>query len=308
MRLGEIKQNIDKVLIANKTIQLKSDAVYGGQAYKINNYSDVIIVLEHVASLSWSGVNIDAIDEIITQYPKNNIVELPQSQFNKLTSFINTVNQKIPLYYSILETMVEKQDELTINIKLPEKIKNLNDINIANKRLEDVLKLYNIDGQFEFVGFDKGSEWYVLVAKGVLSYQFIVSCLKIAQEYLKTKAEYFKSEEARISYEASLKEDEKNSDSGFEKYKESWLKLFTEKEIEKVIDKINKKNGHTKEELQVKLVNATTKLVKELGEGTEFHLSLNPPEYVSEQAGQIVIDYKKIEALKPPIDVKQIAG
>mgnify|MGYP001570776493 CR=1 FL=1 len=308
MRLGEIKQNIDKVLIANKTIQLKSDAVYGGQAYKINNYSDVIIVLEHVASLSWSGVNIDAIDEIITQYPKNNIVELPQSQFNKLTSFINTVNQKIPLYYSILETMVEKQDELTINIKLPEKIKNLNDINIANKRLEDVLKLYNIDGQFEFVGFDKGSEWYVLVAKGVLSYQFIVSCLKIAQEYLKTKAEYFKSEEARISYEASLKEDEKNSDSGFEKYKESWLKLFTEKEIEKVIDKINKKNGHTKEELQVRLVNATTKLVKELGEGTEFHLSLNPPEYVSEQAGQIVIDYKKIEALKPPIDVKQIAG
>lgn len=307
MRLGEIKQNIDKVLIANKTIQLKSDAVYGGQAYKINNYSDVIIVLRHVASLSWSGINIDAINEIIAQYPKNNIVELPQAQFNKLTSFINTVNQKIPLYYSILETMVEKQDELTINIKLSEKIKNLNDINIVNKRLEDVLKLYNVDGQFEFVGFDKGSEWYVLVATGVLSYQFIVACLKIAQEYLKTKAEYLKSEEARISYEASLKEDEKYSDSEFEKYKELWLKIFIEKEVKKVIDEINKKKGHTKEELQTKLISATTKLVKELGEGTEFHLSLNPPEYVSEQAGQFVIDYKKIEALKPLIDVKQIA-
>lgn len=307
MRLGEIKQNIDKVLIANKTIQLKSDAVYGGQAYKINNYSDVIIVLRHVASLSWSGINIDAIDEIIAQYPKNNIVELPQAQFNKLTSFINTVNQKIPLYYSILETMVEKQDELTINIKLSEKIKNLNDINIVNKRLEEVLKLYNIDGQFEFVGFDKGSEWYVLVAKGALSYQFIVACLKIAQEYLKTKAEYLKSEEARISYEASLKEDEKDSDSEFEKYKELWLKIFIEKEVKKVIDEINKKRGHTKEELQTKLISVTTKLVKELGEGTEFHLSLNPPEYVSEQAGQFVIDYKKIEALTPQIDVKQIA-
>lgn len=145
------------------------------------------------------------------------------------------------MYYSILETMVEKQDELTINIKLPEKIKNLNDINITNKRLEDVLKLYNIDGQFEFVGFDKGSEWYVLVAKGVLSYQFIISCLKIAQEYLKTKTEYLKSEEARISYEASLKEDKKDSDSEFEKYKELWLKIFMEKEVKKVIDNINKK-------------------------------------------------------------------
>ena len=58
--------------------------------------------------------------------------------------------------------------------------------------------------------------------------------------------------------------------------------------------------------MQTKLVKATTKLVEILGEGTEFHLSLNPPEYVSEQAGQLVIDYKKIEALKFQTEIKQI--
>jgi len=306
MRLGEIKQNIDKVLAENKTIKIKNEAVYGGQAYKINNFLDIIVVLEYVASLSWSGIDTNILNELTAQYPKNNTIELPQVNFNKLTSFINTVNPKMPLYYSILETMVEKQEELTINIKLPVKIKNLKDINNVNEKLEEILKLYNIDGQFEFIGFDKGSEWYVLIAKGILSYQFIVSCLKIAQEYLKTKTEYFKSEEYRISYEASLKESEKYSDNGFKEYKESWLKIFINKEIKKVIDKINKKNGHSEGELQTKLVKATTKLVEILGEGTEFHLSLNPPEYVSEQAGQLVIDYKKIEALKFQTEIKQI--
>lgn len=64
-------------------------------------------------------------------------------------------------------------------------------------------------------------------------------------------------------------------------------------------ERIKELNGETSDSLQTKLVNATTQLIKELGEGTEFHLSLNPPAYAKEQAGQLVIDYKKMETLKP---------
>lgn len=36
---------------------------------------------------------------------------------------------------------------------------------------------------------------------------------------------------------------------------------------------------------------------KELGEGVEFHLSLNSPEYAKEKSGNLEIDYKKIRAI-----------
>jgi hypothetical protein len=52
----------------------------------------------------------------------------------------------MPLYYSILETMVSKQDETMINIKLPNmKIESLSDLNDFNKRVDKILKSFSID-------------------------------------------------------------------------------------------------------------------------------------------------------------------
>ena len=294
MRLGEIKQAIDLVATSDLQIALKSEALYGDQAYQISNYGEVIDVLEYISATKWGGIDSAAFDEFITKYPKVDTIQIPQAAFLQLNSFVDSANSKLPQYYSILETMVQPQESQVINIKLSSKIKNIDDLSKMNARLDSIFKYFNIDGEVKFVGFDKGSEWYVLLLSGVLSYPFLISCLKISQEVLKTRTEYFKSQEARISYEAAKEDKTKISDSDYKKYAKEWIKLFIVREVEKNINEIAGRNGHSDNELQIKLIKGTTELVKELDEGTEFHLSLNPPEYATEKMGCIKIDYSKL--------------
>ena len=299
MRLGEIKNILDEVLDESNKIHIENEVAYGGQAQKITNFGQIISALDILSAQSWNDTSYAEIENIKKQYKKTpSIATLETAQFNQLNSYINAINQKLPLFYSILESLVEEQDEKVINIKLPEGIESLEELDTTNKRLEDILKLFNVDGQFQFQGFDKGSLWYVLMAAGPLSYGFLIGCLNVAQEYLKAKTEYFKSEEAKISFQAALQG--KEDKFTFEKYQEGWLSIFIKDKVKKVIEEIGQTNGASNEELHTKLVKATTNLVAELGEGTEFHLSLNPPEYASEEKGAILkIDYQKIKALVP---------
>ena len=67
------------------------------------------------------------------------------------------------------------------------------------------------------------------------------------------------------------------------------------KNLVTALNEVTKLNGHAKDELFNKVVIATKELVKEMGDGVEFHLSLNPPAYASEESGTLTIDYKKIK-------------
>lgn len=299
MRIGETKNVIKAVLNEQDKVALKQVSVFGGQAYEITNYGEIIEALDLLSKQKWNDTNYAEIEKIKDKYGVDSVMTVAVADFNQMNAYINAVNQKVSVFYSILDSFVEDQEEKTINIRLSENIASLAELSATNKRIEDVLKLFNIDGQFVFRGFDSGSSWYVLVAGGVLSYHFLLACLRVAQEYFKTKKEYFSSEEARISFEASLVNNDTFSEEGFETHKEKWLKIRIDKEVEKVINNIHEKNGHTKPELHTKLVKATTSLIKELGEGTEFHLSLNPPEYAKEQGGELRIDYKKLQELNP---------
>lgn len=303
MRIGEIKNIIKKVIDENHMIQINNESVYGEQAYQINNFGELIEALDILSNQKWNDADFAPVQQITSAHERSSRqIILTVDEFNQLNSYIGTINPKVPLYYLTLDSLTEEQDEKTINIKLPPNIKSLEDLIEINKKLESTLKLFNVDGQFEFKGFDKGTEWYVVVAQGVLSYHAIIACLKIAQEYFKARTEYFKSEEAQISYAASLSDSEKEPQKdGFEKYMEKWLKIFIESAVKKAIEETGL-NGHTKEELHTKLIKATTKLVEELGEGTEFHLSLNPPPYAIEEGGDLKIDYKKIKESNPKKD------
>ncbi len=307
MRTGEIKNIIKQVVNDQFLIQINNEPVYGGQAYQINNFTELLEALDILSKLKWNDADFTQVQQIISTYKNSGRqVILTADEFNQLNSYISSVNPKISLYYLTLDSLTDEQDEKTINIKLPPKIKSLEDLNEFNKKIGSSLKLFNVDGQFEFKGFDKGTEWYVMVPLGILSYHAIIACLKIAQEYFKARTEFFKSKEARISYEASLNKNERDRpEDDFEKYEKRWLEIFIESEINKAIEAIGL-NGHTKEELQLKLIKATTKLVEELGEGTEFPLSLNPPPYAIEEAGELKIDYKKLAESNPKEEVKNL--
>lgn len=301
MRLGEIKQKIDRVVSDEHIIVIKNLPLYGEQAQNVTNYGDLIEALETLSTFEWNDVEATELEQLVNKYPKTATATLPLADFNTLSSYVGRINTKLPLYYSILDAMVEKQDEKTINVKLPEKIKSLDDLSDFNKRISTLFKSFQIDGEFEFREFDKGTSWYEIWVTGLYSYPYFIACLKIAQEYFKMETEYFKSKEAEIAYEAAKisLSNTNNIDLSSEDFKKNWLEVFIKKEVSLLVEeKIKALNGSTKEELQTRLVIATTSLVKELGEGTEFHLSLNPPQYAEEQAGQLIIDYNKIRTAR----------
>lgn len=296
MRLGEIKQIIDKVLDDNNQIVIKHNAVYGGQAYHINNFSELVDAYDIINPLAWNDVDDTQLEPIIDKYRDiSNPVLLEQAEFNTLNSYISAVNQKILYYYSVLEEMVEDQDEQAINIKLPDQIDTFDGLSSLNNRLQKTLAFFNVDGEFRFQCFDKGSDWYVVVTQGLLSSAFLISCLKIAQEILKFRTEYFKSEEARISYEVAKSTSESLN---LDKFQGDWIDKYLSEKVKAVIDEIGERNGASEAELQTKLIKGVTTLIKEFDEGVEFHLSLNPPNFVNKTNGSLKIDYQKVRQIR----------
>lgn len=303
MRIGEIKKIIGEVLDENEQIVVESEAVYGGQAFEVDNYQELHSALEILFEQDWNDAEDDSVRDILSKHPAvEGSVILDQAEHNQLKTYINAVNQKMPLFYSVLDSVVEDQDELVINVRLPiDKVNLVGDLNKINTRLDKLFKEFAVDGQFEFRGFDTGTDWYMLQALGVLSYGYFLAGLKAAKEVLKLRTEYYKSEKAKLEYEAMLKSidvDVKFDKNKFEKYVVERLKQVIDEKVRAAIDEIKETNGETEESMHNKLVVATTELVKELGNGTEFHLSLNPPEYVQEQAGALTIDYAKMREIE----------
>lgn len=309
MRLGEIRNILHEVIKEDNKISIEHEAIFGGQAQTVKNYGPIISALDVLANLSWNETDYAPIELIKKEYGTEvRGVQLPQDKFSQLNAYVVSLNSKLPLYISILETMVQGQDEHTINIKLSDSIKDLNNLTATNTRLGKILDLYNADGQFDFKGFDKGTDWYVVVATGILSYRFFIAGLDISQKYFETRKVYFESENAKLDLQAALdKEDVTKTD--IESYQKRKMELLIKDEVKKAIDKIGV-GANNKNELITKIIKATEKLVKELDEeGTEFHLSLNPPEYANEYMGSLVIDYSKMPVLnnKKEEKAKQIA-
>lgn len=295
MRLGEILKTIEQVVDQNSQITIKNEPLYGGQAYIIQNFETLVKAIQVLSTQTWNTADYNQIKDIIPNSKKlSELSEVSQDQFGKLTEYVNTLNQSVPIFYSILKTMVKEQEEQIINLKLPDKVKTLSDLTDLNNRLEKVFKLFQIDGDITFKEFDKGSDWYVLYANGVLTYSFFMGCLKVAQEILETRTKFYESEEARISYEAALKKSEEFNQQEFKKYCEKWLDIKIEKAVSKLIEEIKKTNGATELELKGKLIKGTADLIKELDNGAEFHLSLNPPAYAKEYGGYLEINYKQL--------------
>lgn len=296
MRLGEQKNIIDRVINDDNQIVIDHSPLYGGQAQKISNFGEVLDALEILSELEWNTQDYSQVEALIEKYGKTRAAQIESAEFNSLNSYISTLNQELPFYYSILETMVGEQDEKTINIKLPTRgVSSLKELATLNNRLDKILKQFNVDGQFEFHGFDRGSDWYVVVATGVLSPAFLLACLEIAKAFFETREAYYNSEKARLDYKASLKKGEQESEDDFKDYTEKRKELELENSVHKAVDQMGTgSSGKSPEELKTQLIKATTELVKELEKGTEFHLSLNPPSYAEDHNSGYSIDYQKV--------------
>lgn len=309
MRLGELKNILDAVLDNDNKISLNYEQIYGGQAFRIKNYSAIIKALLELKRQEWNTNPSEQFDKIVEKYGDNaREVTLNGQEYTALVNYINAINSKMPIFYGIIDSMVKKQNEHIINVRLPEKNDiSLQELSDINTRLDKIFKEINIDGSYEFKGFDVGSSWYEILVLGAATYKFLIAALKIAQEFFKAQQEYYKSGEAKIHYEAAKADAAKGTtDKDVLDYAkrviDKKIELAIEQTIEELPDVGNKNENITK--LRKTVISIST----ELNNGLEFHLSLNPPKYAEEEEGKISINYEAIRQIEAEKNApKQIA-
>ena len=317
MRLGELKNKLDYVIDEEThRIVLDVESLYGNQAYQIKNFISLSDALTALGAQEWNNFDSQAFEEIKSKYDMKDVVTISSQEYNLLKRYIDNINTKLPLFYSILEMMVNKQNEQIINIKLPEKEDfSLNNLSEINTRLDKLFKEINIDGTYTFKGFDIGTSWYEILIVGTLTYKFLISALKIAQEFFKAEKLFYESGEARMNYKAALlqlkKQEEKIDDKQVKEYAKSVIKVRIEQKIEEIVKELPR-NGQTEQEAISKMTKAVTAIETELNNGLEFHLSLNPPKYAEEDSGNISINYNMLREIEnkdiEPKQIKQVAG
>lgn len=317
MRLGELKNKLDYV-IDEETHQIILDAesLYGNQAYQIKNFNLLSDALTALSTQKWNNFDSQVFVEIKSKYDMKDTVIISAQEYTLLKRYIDNINTELPLFYSILETMVNKQDEQIINIKLPEKEDfSLNNLSEINARLDKLFKEINIDGTYTFKGFDIGTSWYEILIVGTLTYKFLISALKIAQEFFKAEKLFYESGEARTNYKAALlqlkRQEEKIDDKKVKEYANSVIKVKIEQRIEEIVKELPR-NGQTEQEAISKMTKAVTAIEAELNNGLEFHLSLNPPKYAEEDSGSISINYNMLHEIEDkdgePKQIKQMGN
>ena len=295
MRLGEIKSILDKIVSDNK-ISILSKSIYGGQGYKIFNFASLMKGLNILRNQEWNSFNGDFLDEFESE---DNLYELdiPATKYNNFVQYINNLNTKFPIFYLMLNSFVEKQDEHIINIKLPNIDLNLKKLTNINKELELLFNEINADAEFKFVGFDTGSNWYKILIYGEITYHLFLGGIDLGTKLFQMRTEYYKSEIEKQHYIASLKNGEKENDKDFKEYIEKVIKIQIDSKIDKIVSEI-KIGNNNENEIKTKLLKTSEKIAEQLEKGIEFHLSLNPPEYVNENKNVIEIDYEKIREIQ----------
>lgn len=307
MRLGELKKILDNVVDDTNKIVIDSKQLYAGHVYKISNYSVLIAALDAIKTQSWIDFSSEIVETLNSKISKNNSeVEISPTDYTSLTQFVNNINNKLPLFYGILDGIVEEQEEQIINIKLPEKKDfSLNKLSDINSRLDKLFKEINIDGEYSFKGFDIGTSWYKVLIIGTLTYKFFISSLKIAQEFYNAEKAFYESGEAKIHYQAALlhlkQEQDKINDNDIKEYAKKVISVRIENTIKETVKELPT-NGQTENEAITKMSKTITAITAEMNNGLEFHLSLNPPEYAEEDGEKISIDYELIRQIQEEQD------
>ena len=295
MRLGEIKSELKQVLDNNNKITVKATQMYGGQLYKVDNFNLLIKNLKMLHLQKWNNLNFSNMEVIINKYgtdKKDALLENPD--YSNLQRYVSEINQYIPVFYGLLETMVPDQEEHIINVKLSDaQAKSLTTLSGMNKDLETLLKTITVDGDYVFKGFDVGTSWYVILITGGVAYKLIVAAIDLAQKFFGAVEKYYNAKEARLHYLAALKKEPTKKE--LEEYAAKVIDLKLEASIEDIVTKLGIDQNDRESRTKVKI--AVNMMIKQMEKGTEFHLSLNPPKYAKEINGEIAINYEEIRAM-----------
>jgi hypothetical protein len=214
MRIGEFKQIVDRALTENNQLAINASALYGGQAYEIKGYSQLHQALTLFIEQSWNDTPHDEIDVVLSRTNgSQRTFVMASADYTILSNYVTTLNDRLPTAMSVVDSLVQSQSEYTINIKLPESINSIAELQKFNERLLKIFKKFSITGEFKFEGFDSGSEWYQIVVTSEPLYKYAIGAIGLAIALLTLKKTYYDSETSRLAYKAAKRKDDQTSET-----------------------------------------------------------------------------------------------
>ena len=308
MRLREVKKRLSELGVAGEiVIEIKQNY---GNYYVISSSQKLFSVLEFLSNQAWNDIDFTAVQSIIDSH--NALVAtditLNNEQYNQLNQYVNQLNNKLPIFIGLLDTLYNDQNEFDINIKLSDGIDSVEKLKKLIDELNNLEKFANLDGsKLSFAGFDTGSDWVTITAGCSVVYGFIMACVKLAQQVLKTKEQYYKTEEAKIHYQMTLEEGQDFNKESFKKYCERFAEKQLDNEASKISQSIGDYNGSPENEIKQKAVRTTESLINIIGDGNEVHVSLSSPKGISENLdGEIELNYQDLKKLIPKESTKKL--
>lgn len=304
MRIGILDQQISEAAGEAVKIEFQGTPIYGGQAYEIPNFGPKKKLIDSLFELDLidGSLKNEEIDRIFKFIDGKDNFELSANDYSKISALVNQVNTILPIIKKVTTSFAPKQDEQVINIKLPDGINNLDDLNIFNNRLADLFKQFGITNKngLIFQGFDNGSEWYQVLIDGPAVFKWVLAAIGIAWSCLKMRKQWFDTEISRLTLEA-LKEGEENNDlTNCDEIVKKVINVKIGKEIDRAIENGLEMQGKNKAEVKNQLAKAVNLIILEMDNGTEFHLSLTPPKYLTEhnENGFVEINYSQTHKLE----------
>jgi|APMI01.1.fsa_nt_gi hypothetical protein len=307
MRIGKFNQILQLATEESGTLQTSGEPIYGGQAYRIKNFKRKAKLVEALDQLKLLPDTADASTVKLILGHASEEEFLPETtQHDQIVALFTQINTKLPDYSEIAKSFSPDQEETIINVKLPDGLDSIEQLQKFNGRLSDIFKKFNINGKFKVVGFDKGSEWYEILIVGIELFNFVIASVDLSLRIIEFRDNRKDSDDLRLARKA-LDASNKNNTLTENKLLKGMVDEKISEDVGRIVDDLGCPDGREKPETVSMIVGAVKELIKEIDNGAEFHLSLNPPEYAKENGGgKLTIDYKSIPKIEISKEKKQI--
>ncbi len=305
MRLGEIKNILDQYLSPEHTIVLNTEAKsgYGNQYVLIKHYDRFVFIESFLAQ---QGISLNVRDNFLSHLkphnPHSEEVLIQNNVLTQINQYLNALNPFVQMFYMVISNLAKPQDPHMLNIKLPDKEDfSIKDMENLMKKLHiifcGIADSIDIPASFDIVGVESGSKWLdvkinVDVKQSLTLFGVIMGLLSIGTKTFQTREAFFKSEEAKLSYE--IMEEEYRKNIGFEEH----VIRMVDKKRGNDIAEVLEKTGVNKPDAKNKMETIVVQIVEALRDGVEFHPSLNPPEYIKDEANGIKVNYEMIKEIE----------
>lgn len=184
-----------EIIVAEKK-NLKLNAEENGSNIKVSNFAEVRVAVEKLSVIPGLKKQARLTLGHLPHASKGEATTLHLSTFRPLETELIALSKHTNSLYQILDATIEKPQEGTIYLRLPE-LKNLNnfkeEVDLLESSFSQIFNCLNSEVRIDLKGFDVGTPWLVFgvcsAGVGFVATALIAS-MKIAQEVMETKIKY----------------------------------------------------------------------------------------------------------------------